>query len=114
MDHALELYPDSRTWPSLEKVLRTFFWTDAIGAHWRSVWEKAMERREFLLRRKQTGKAELIIPPPPDPDQETIREHIKGAPKAMRDMSEAMGICPFRPRRRAEEGEKVIRCPRPR
>lgn len=51
MDHALELYPQLRQdWPSVEALLRTYFWTEKIGSLWRRVWEKAMGRRQFLSR----------------------------------------------------------------
>ena len=53
MDHALDLYPQARSWPRLEKILRTYFYTDAIGAHWQKIWQSAMNRREFLLRQRK-------------------------------------------------------------
>ncbi|ETI24268.1 hypothetical protein G647_03637 [Cladophialophora carrionii CBS 160.54] len=53
MDHCLELYPQARSWARLDKILRTYFFTDEIGAHWRRVWQRAMNRREFLLRQRR-------------------------------------------------------------
>ncbi|KAK5236720.1 hypothetical protein LTR47_001898 [Exophiala xenobiotica] len=100
MDHALEIYPDMRSWGKLEKILCGFFWTEDINNHWKTVWEVAMQRREFLLRRNINLQAqhEVAFPESPDPDPAMIRKHIQGAPRAMIEMSQAMGICPFRPR----------------
>lgn len=109
MDHALDLYPEARSWPRLERILRSYFWTDTIGAHWKRVWQNAMDRRQFLLRRSQrteidaseivTDEAELE---PPDMQSEALREHIRqhmsGAPRSMMELTQAMGLCPFRPR----------------
>jgi hypothetical protein len=54
MDHALDLYREMRSWPSLEKILRSCLVTEEILAHWRRVWQTAMNRREFLLRQRNT------------------------------------------------------------
>lgn len=109
MDHALDLYPATREWRHLDRILRTFFYTDAIGAHWRRVWQSAMNRREFLLRQcRPSADVEFVLDhdrpshPEQEPDthSETIRAHVRqhmaGAPKSMREMSQAMGLCPFR------------------
>ncbi|KAI1615262.1 hypothetical protein EDD36DRAFT_180104 [Exophiala viscosa] len=104
MDHALELYPQARTWSRLEVILRRFFWTNEILAHWKTVWEMAMKRRQHLLRREK-GNIQALAPMQSewsDLDHEAISNHIKGAPRAMREMSQAMGICPFRPRPSSE------------
>ncbi|EXJ60876.1 hypothetical protein A1O7_05029 [Cladophialophora yegresii CBS 114405] len=53
MDHCLELYPQARHWARLDKILRTYFFTEELGAHWRRVWESAMNRRGFLLRQRR-------------------------------------------------------------
>ena len=53
MDHALELYPQMQSWPRLEKILRMYFWTNDIGAHWQRVWQSAINRRELLLRQRK-------------------------------------------------------------
>ncbi len=105
MDHALEIYPDMRSWGKVEKILRGFFWTDDIGSHWKTVWEAAIHRREFLLRRNFSVQAqhEMAFPASLDPDPATICKHIQGAPRAMIEMSQTMGICPFRPRPAKDE-----------
>ncbi|KIV86513.1 hypothetical protein PV11_02123 [Exophiala sideris] len=105
MDHALELYPAARTWSRLEGILRRFFWTHEILAHWKTVWEAAMMRRQQLLRRGEDGMQTLapMHSEWSDLDHEAISNHIKGAPRAIREMSQAMGICPFRPRPSPEQ-----------
>lgn len=97
LDHILDLFPEARDWRRLNKILRGFFWTNEIGAHWKTVWEAAMQRREFLLRRNQDPRFRplMVTAEMPEHDSEVIRRHIKGAPRAMREMGEAMGICPF-------------------
>lgn len=97
MDHMLELYPESRKWSRLEKIIRSFFWTDDIVVHWQSVWETSMVRRALLLKRKNPA-TEVVRLEPPRPSPEWIKNHIMGAPREMREMGEALGICPFRPR----------------
>lgn len=97
LDHMLELYPESRKWSRLEKILRNFFWTGDILKHWKGVWETAMKRRELLLRRKGPSP-DVVRLEPPRPSPEWIKNHIMGAPREMREMGEALGICPFRPR----------------
>ena len=140
MDHALELYPQMHSWPRLEKILRTYFFTEAIGAHWKRVWQSAMSRRGFILRQRRQqvsytrdgedgefdytdldadpesqaqtlnqGRADSMdrIPvqmptdtPGFDMNSEAVRahiqQHIAGAPRAMFQMSQAMGLCPMR------------------
>ncbi|EXJ91620.1 hypothetical protein A1O3_00170 [Capronia epimyces CBS 606.96] len=112
MDYALESYSDARQWSLLEKILRGFFWTEKIGAHWKNVWELAMDRRLFLLRQRRTGHASLtsrlqgrpaaVVPQFAGEESsiricpEQVRGHIAGAPKAMHEMTQAMGLCPFR------------------
>lgn len=105
MDHALDIYPQARTWSRLEVILRSFFWTDGILTHWKSVWDTAMKRRQLLLGQRKGGSQPLALAHQewPDLDQETIRNHIKGAPRAVREMTQAMGICPFRPRPSSEK-----------
>lgn len=103
MEHALELYSEARDWSQLEKILRSFFWTEEIGAHWKGVWETAMQRRQIIVSRELRGAKELAVLDLPDVYSEAVLEHIKGAPKAMREMSQAMGICPFRPRAPKEQ-----------
>jgi hypothetical protein len=99
-DHILELYPDARKWSWLERVLRNFFWTDSIGLHWKTVWQAGMKRRALLLRQQGGFDEEEGLPvlKPASPLPEVIAQHIRGAPKAMGEMSWAMGVCPFRPR----------------
>ncbi|KIW92687.1 uncharacterized protein Z519_06534 [Cladophialophora bantiana CBS 173.52] len=125
MEHALDLYPQARQWARLEKVLRTFFYTKEIGAHWKRVWQSAMKRREFVLvQRQQVRYSDAKIDngmnedgepqeqshlskqnPPDSPDFDMnseairahIRQHIAGAPKTIAEMTQAMGLCPFRP-----------------
>jgi hypothetical protein len=53
MDHCLELYPQARSWTRLDKILRMYFFTEDICAHWHRVWQSAMNRREFLLRQRR-------------------------------------------------------------
>ncbi|KIW12872.1 hypothetical protein PV08_08059 [Exophiala spinifera] len=97
MDHILDLYPETRDWSRLHKILRGFFWTNEIGAHWKTVWQAAMQRREFLLRRNQDAKVHphMVTAQMPELNSEAVRRHIEGAPRAVREMGEAMGICPF-------------------
>ena len=133
MDHALDLYPQARHWPRLEKILRTYFYTEEIGAHWKRVWQSAMNRRQFLLRQRnqqvsyneaefdysdmdigeekpaieQSADSRQMLghlskeSPAFDMDSDAIkahiRQHIAGAPRSMFEMSQAMGLCPFRP-----------------
>jgi hypothetical protein len=97
LDHMLELYPESRKWSRLEKIIRKFFWTEDILKHWKGVWETAMKRRELLLKRKDPSSGVVRLEPP-RPSPEWIKNHIMGAPREMREMGEALGICPFRPR----------------
>ncbi|KAK6373472.1 uncharacterized protein PV06_06417 [Exophiala oligosperma] len=96
-DHVLDLFPEARDWRRLNKILCGFFWTNDIGAHWKTVWEAAMRRREFLLHRNKDPKSRphMVTAEMPEHDFEGIRRHIEGAPRVMREMSEAMGICPF-------------------
>lgn len=132
MDHCLELYQQARSWLHLEKILRTYFFTEEILAHWHRTWQTAMARREFLLRQRRTQVAYTddlcddrplnseprqpeqlatidqivqhisVEPQSPafDMNSEAIRahitQHIKGAPRAMMEMSQAMGLCPLR------------------
>ncbi|KIX08945.1 uncharacterized protein Z518_00023 [Rhinocladiella mackenziei CBS 650.93] len=104
MDRVLDLYPVARKWPQLEKILRSYFWTDEMGAHWKCVWGKAMSRRQFILRQSQgsvESHAMLELEQPdshPDQVRERIRVHIKGAPRSMIEMAQGIGVCPFRPR----------------
>ncbi|KIW29164.1 uncharacterized protein PV07_05000 [Cladophialophora immunda] len=126
MEHMLDLYPQARQWARLEKLLRTFFYTKEIGAHWKRVWQSAMKRREFVLGQQQhktryihaetnsrgntdNQPKEQILQslqhpldfPEFDMNSEAIRAHIRqhiaGAPKTVLEMSQAMGLCPFRP-----------------
>ncbi|KAJ9604670.1 hypothetical protein H2200_010784 [Cladophialophora chaetospira] len=136
MDHCLELYPQARSWSRLEKILRTYFYTEGIGAHWKRTWQAAMKRREFLLRQRnaqvsyhdtdlsfEADSDPNSTPNPPqiqsqsatiehmfqqasdespriDMNSDAIRSHIKqhiaGAPRAMMEMTQAMGLCPMR------------------
>lgn len=112
LEHALEKYADARTWPLLQNILRRFPRTDEIGAHWKHTWEMAMSRRQFLLRQKRSnhdlsdcdlprGHPTVLLPPAlPESNYhmqpEQVRGHIAGAPKSMREMGQAMGLCPFR------------------
>ncbi|OAL38024.1 hypothetical protein AYO20_02857 [Fonsecaea nubica] len=126
MEHVLDLYPQARQWARLEKVLRTFFYTKEIGTHWKRVWQSAMKRREFVSGQQQR-KGHYVDPKTestvsmdrelneqtnhsfqgpldlPDFDMNSealrahIRQHIAGAPKTVVEMSQAMGLCPFRP-----------------
>ena len=104
LDHMLELYPESRKWSRLEKILCNFFWTRDILEHWKGVWETAMTRRALLLKRKGSSPDMVRLEPPP-PSPEWIKNHIMGAPREMREMGEALGICPFRPRPRTSLGD---------
>ncbi|KIV92887.1 hypothetical protein PV10_04148 [Exophiala mesophila] len=114
MDRALDLYPEARQWEPLEKILQTFFWTPEIGCHWRKIWDVAMARREKLLSRGSTADVaadylvETVQPPSTDwiqpPATDWIQDHIKGAPRHMREMGQALGICPFRPLPREKHG----------
>lgn len=97
LDHMLDLYPESRKWSRLEKIIQSFFWTTDILAHWKTVWETAMTRRALMLKRKDPA-GDVVRLEPPRPSPEWIKNHIMGAPREMREMSEALGICPFRPR----------------
>lgn len=45
LDSCLEDCERARDWNDLEKILRSFFWTDALGQHWKRCWEVAMNRR---------------------------------------------------------------------
>ncbi|KAK5056619.1 hypothetical protein LTR84_012151 [Exophiala bonariae] len=104
MDHMLDLYPESRKWSRLEKIIRSFFWTDDILVHWKGVWETAMTRRTLLLKRNNSA-ADVVRLEPPRPSPEWIKNHIMGAPREMREMGEALGICPFRPRSTTSPGD---------
>lgn len=104
LDHMLELYPESRKWSRLEKILCNFFWTRDILEHWKRVWETAMTRRALLLKRKDSSP-DVVRLEPPRPSPEWIKNHIMGAPRELREMGEALGICPFRPRSSRSPGD---------
>jgi len=53
MDHALDFYPEARSWSQLERILQSFLWTDDIGAHWRRSWEVARARKEPKAQRQE-------------------------------------------------------------
>lgn len=103
MDHALEMYPEARQWDGLETILKMFFWTPEIGDHWRKVWETAMARREKLLLRGITAD-EVGLVETVQPSTDWIQDHIRGAPREMREMGQALGICPFRPLPKEKRG----------
>ncbi|OAP64603.1 hypothetical protein AYL99_00575 [Fonsecaea erecta] len=120
MEHVLDLYPQARQWPRLERLLRTFFYTKEIGAHWKRVWQSAMKRWEQQKKRYIYANTENSANTEAEPNEEHIqwfqnpldfedfdmnseairahvRQHMAGAPKTVLDMSQAMGLCPFRP-----------------
>jgi hypothetical protein len=138
LDHALELYPQARSWPHLQKLLRTYLHTEEMLSHWKKVWAAAMARRQVLRRqqgqcedncfgRASVGELEVnqsteldsaqsvngnSTPHPQDLTsaalQAHIQKHILGAPKAMFQMSQTMGICPFRPQSGSGDGRGNI------
>ncbi|KAJ4511557.1 hypothetical protein HRR83_004405 [Exophiala dermatitidis] len=111
MDHILEMYLEAREWPRLEKILRDFCWKDEVGDHWKYVWERAMDRRQFLLqRRKNDHDLNGPLPPQghalvscesaaddaaPEVLPQQVHELTAGAPKSVREMAQAMRLCPF-------------------
>ncbi|RVX66253.1 hypothetical protein B0A52_10180 [Exophiala mesophila] len=106
MDRVLDLYPEARQWDQLEKILQMFFWTPEIGRHWRKIWDVAMARREKLLSRGSTADvaADDLVETVQPPSTDWIQDHIKGAPRHMREMGQALGLCPFRPLPREKHG----------
>ncbi|EXJ84903.1 hypothetical protein A1O3_05578 [Capronia epimyces CBS 606.96] len=56
LDSCLADFPKARDWGHLEQILRSFFWTDALGRHWKQCWKAAM-------RRRQTDTCSTIDPP---------------------------------------------------
>lgn len=60
LDRAFELYPAYQSWASLEPILRTFFWTKTIGAHWHTCWQRGKLRWDHVIRARQSKP--VVVP----------------------------------------------------
>ncbi|RMD41713.1 hypothetical protein DV735_g3388, partial [Chaetothyriales sp. CBS 134920] len=107
LERLLAMYPLSRKWETLEPVLKSFFWSPAIGAHWKKCWLDGMERRAIVQARKQ--EPEISRQPWLDRDREAdvvaidaidemtfahIVTHMRATPRGAFDYIGAPA-CPF-------------------
>ena len=61
LDRAFELYPAFNAWDTLEPILRCFFWTEAVGCHWKSAWEIGRRRWDHVLRARKSSPVVLPL-----------------------------------------------------
>ena len=61
LDRAFELYPAFNAWHTLEPILRCFFWTEALGRHWRSAWDIGRRRWDHVLRARKSSPVVLPL-----------------------------------------------------
>ena len=114
LDRLFTLYPVARDWRSLVPILRSFFWTEKIGAHWKKCWDEGMKRWQIVQSRESSQilfqhelaeieEGETIE----EPDEATIADiaaHMRAAPVSMMEAFDA-AQCPFL---KKVKGEKVV------
>lgn len=111
LDRMLTLYPISRKWDTFQPILKSFFWTEQIDAHWKKAWDEGIKRWNFVQTRDNSTRSSSIEAPSPltvddyTTDEVTaaaIHEHCRAAPGTMRATFEA-ARCPFLSKMRQRE-----------
>jgi hypothetical protein len=104
LDRVFQLYPATRSWESMQEIVKSFFWTTPIIEHWRKCHEGGMHRFKQISRATQEmplvdleGASETVDRRDEiqQIDFELLRLHTRGAPEAIMDMQQA-SQCPFR------------------
>ncbi|KIW51134.1 hypothetical protein, variant [Exophiala xenobiotica] len=60
LEYALESFPATRTWKSMAKICRKFWWFGRFETEWKATWQRGLERLEQQRRGVEERRAPLI------------------------------------------------------